>query len=103
MPSPPFPPRRRKRIRGRALCLAAILVALLVQGGGADTYQEWKARVFSETEQADPAVSGETALSPAGDGIPNVLKYAFGVDPHIDGSFALPKISTINVTDPRLV
>jgi alpha-tubulin suppressor-like RCC1 family protein len=71
----------------------------LAKGTGADTYLEWKARVFTEAEQADPSVSRETALSPAGDGIPNLLKYAFGIDPHLDGSLALPKISTVTVAD----
>ncbi len=92
--------RPRGRVYPRTLFFGAILVISLVRGGGADTYPEWKARVFTEAEQADPAISSETALSPAGDGIPNILKYAFGVDPHVDGSFALPKISTVNVTDP---
>ena len=73
---------------------------LSAQGTRADTYPEWKARVFTEAEQADPTISGETALSAAGDGIPNILKYAFGIDPHIDGSLALPKISTVEVADP---
>lgn len=70
-------------------------------GGNADTYQEWKSRVFNEAEQADPTISGETALSPAGDGIPNLLKYAFGIDPHADGSLLLPKISLVTATDPN--
>ncbi len=92
--------RRRRRGRRRALSFAAILIVGLVRGAAAETYPEWKARVFTEAEQADPSVSSEIALSPAGDGIPNILKYAFGVDPHLDGSFALPKISTLNVDDP---
>ena len=88
--------------RGKTRLILAVFVGMLcfAAGGGADTYQEWKTRVFSEAEQADPAVSGETALSPAGDGIPNLLKYAFGIDPHISGSFLLPSISLVTVADP---
>ena len=37
----------------------------------AGTYADWKASVFSATEQANPSISGEGA-SPAGDGISNL-------------------------------
>jgi alpha-tubulin suppressor-like RCC1 family protein len=82
--------------------MAAAVVALVsfIPSGGADTYSAWKARVFSDTEQADPSISGETALSPAGDGIPNLLKYAFALDPHQNGSFALPQIGFSQIVDP---
>jgi probable HAF family extracellular repeat protein len=79
------------------------VIAILALIGGtvrSDTYIEWKTRVFTEAEQADPAVSSETALSPAGDGIPNLLKYAFGIDPHLDGSLALPRIGSVEAIDP---
>jgi hypothetical protein len=75
------------------------LLALLATSLRADTYSNWKARVFTEGEQADPTISGELALSPAGDGIPNLLKYAFAIDPHQDGSLALPKIDFVEVVD----
>jgi hypothetical protein len=65
-----------------------------------DTYSDWKSRVFSAEEQADPAISGELALSPAGDGIPNLLKYAFAVDPHENGTFALPQVEVVDALDP---
>src|SRR5205823_1072425 len=85
----------------RRLVAAAIVASLsFIPSGGADTYSAWKARVFSETEQADPNISGENVPSPAGDGIPNLLKYAFSLDPHQDGSFALPIISLAQVIDP---
>ena len=78
----------------------AIVLALAITLHS-DTYSAWKARVFTQEEQADPAISGELALSPAGDGIPNLLKYAFAVDPHIDGSLALPTVSLRDVVDPE--
>ncbi len=40
----------------------------------------WKADHFTASELADPAISGDTA-APAGDGVPNLLKYALGEDP----------------------
>src|ERR1700745_1985848 len=80
------------RFSSALLATAIVLSAALAN---ADTYQAWKARVFTEAEQADPAVSSETALSAAGDGIPNLLKYAFGLDPHQDGTLALPVISVL--------
>ncbi len=90
--------------RGTRRRLTAALVAgtlCFASGGGADTYQSWKTRVFSEAEQADLAVSGETALSPAGDGIPNLLKYALNIDPHSNGSLLLPAISLVTAIDPN--
>ena len=89
---------RCPQLRWLALAVAGLIG--FAPAGGADTYQEWKTRVFSEAEQADPAVSGATALSPAGDGLTNLLKYAFGVDPHVDGSLALPHLSSVQAIDP---
>jgi alpha-tubulin suppressor-like RCC1 family protein len=76
-----------------------IWTAFAISTGG-DTYSAWKSRVFSAAEQADPAISGELAASPAGDGIPNLLKYAFDLDPHQDGSFGLPQPGLVQVVDP---
>src|ERR1700722_5454863 len=90
-----FPP-------GRWLQLLIILVGALIPTWklDADTYSDWKARVFSQDEQANPAISGELAPSPAGDGIPNLLKYAFDLDPHQNGAFGLPQISSVQIADP---
>lgn len=43
-------------------------------------YTAWKNRVFSRAEVATSATSGDTA-TPAGDGLPNLLKYALNLDP----------------------
>lgn len=41
---------------------------------------QWKTAHFTTAQLADPAVSG-TAATPQNDGVPNLLKYAFGIDP----------------------
>jgi hypothetical protein len=47
------------------------------------TYGDWLLLKFpNPADRADPAVSGRLA-SPAGDGIANLLKYAFGLDPWV--------------------
>lgn len=48
--------------------------------GAETTYSNWLSRHFAEAEQNDPAISGRAAV-PAGDGIANLIKYAFGMDP----------------------
>src|SRR5438105_2983343 len=85
--------------RQRFLIFCTLTAAALAIGLRADTYSNWKSRVFSVNEQADPTISDELAPSPAGDGIPNLLKYAFAVDPHLDGTFALPQVAVVNTID----
>lgn len=46
-------------------------------GGGFD---QWRTEHFTESELADPNISGPSA-APAGDGVSNLLKYAFGLLP----------------------
>jgi len=41
---------------------------------------EWKSNVFTEAELADPTISGDNA-DPDGDSIPNLLEYAFNLNP----------------------
>lgn len=45
------------------------------------TYDAWQAQQFSSEELADPALSGPQAVLTA-DGLPNLLKYALGLDAH---------------------
>jgi hypothetical protein len=52
-------------------------------------YAAWQSAMFTPAELADPAISGDTA-SPAGDGIPNLMKYALDLDPWADGVGGLP-------------
>ncbi len=43
-------------------------------------HDAWLAEHFSESQREDPSVSGDSA-NPAGDGIPNLLKFALALDP----------------------
>jgi hypothetical protein len=55
--------------------------------------QAWLDSNFSILQMADPSISGDTA-SPAGDGIPNLLKYALNLNPWVDGHAGLPQPCT---------
>lgn len=57
------------------------------------SYDVWSQTVFSESDQADPAISGPEA-DPHGHGIPNLLKYAFGLDPQNPDFSRLPNVDT---------
>lgn len=45
-----------------------------------DPRAEWRQEHFSESELADPAISGDEA-DPAGDGVSNLMKYALNLSP----------------------
>ena len=49
--------------------------------------EAWRVAEFGNT--GNPALAGNTA-NPAGDGIPNILKYAFGLNPLVAVSNGLP-------------
>lgn len=59
---------------------------------GLTPFEEWLEEHFTEAQLADPAIGGELA-DPAGDGIPNLLKYAMDLDPWSSEVTDLPKIS----------
>lgn len=63
-------------------------------GKAAAGFAQWAAQHFSEAELGDESISGR-AGSPAGDGIPNILKYAFGLNPHESARDELPKLEQI--------
>ncbi len=44
----------------------------------ATTFAQWRGTQFNSAQLADPGISGPHAM-PAGDGVPNLLKYAFNV------------------------
>jgi autotransporter-associated beta strand protein len=48
----------------------------------------WQTQYFSGTQLADPSVSGPTA-APNGDGVPNLIKYAFGMSPFAGASLPI--------------
>ncbi|GEM_PF-7061912 len=58
-------------------------------------YDAWKATHFSAKQLADPAISGDAAC-PAGDGMPNLLKYALALDPHEPRADSLPGAAIAN-------
>ena len=45
-----------------------------------ETYTQWAAQYFTPAQQASATVAGP-AGSPQGDGVPNLLKYLFDIDP----------------------
>jgi len=58
----------------------------------AQTYSAWAASTFTATQLADSSVSGAPA-TPAGDGIPNLLKYAFNCNSLFPSRTVLPSVS----------
>jgi hypothetical protein len=60
-------------------------LALLVE----TPYAAWQNAMFTQAQLADPTISGDSA-SPAGDGIPNLLKYALNLNPLVNGDSGLP-------------
>lgn len=58
-------------------------------------FSQWQALHFTSEELADEAVSGPAA-DPAGDGVSNVFKYAFGLDPKNAARHNLPAATRVN-------
>jgi uncharacterized repeat protein (TIGR03803 family) len=54
----------------------------------------WKNQTFSSAELSDETVSGDMAC-PAGDGIPNLMKYALNLEPKSCGTGGLPKATPL--------
>jgi hypothetical protein len=54
-------------------------------------YNQWRGANFG-TNTSNPAIAGDMA-DPAGDGIPNVMKYALGLNPADSGAAGLPAAS----------
>ncbi len=52
-------------------------------------YEDWRASYFTPTQLADPAISGDEGDA-SGDGIPNLVKYAFDLDPLVVNHPSLP-------------
>jgi hypothetical protein len=53
----------------------------------------WAATYFTSGQLADPTISGETA-NPAHDGVSNLLKYAFNLNPLLPARNGLPVTAT---------
>lgn len=53
------------------------------------TFAAWQSQHFTTAQISDPSVSGYAA-NPSGDGLCNLLKYAFGLDPGTPGAGGRP-------------
>jgi uncharacterized delta-60 repeat protein len=60
--------------------------------GDVSTFPGWQAKHFSPQELANPEISGEGGNA-AGDGMPNLLKYALGADPRQSAVGLLPTVA----------
>ena len=63
-------------------------IAYTFADGGA--YENWRAQYFSAAELANPSISADGA-DPDGDGIPNLIEYAFNLNPRAVDHAALPR------------
>jgi len=52
-------------------------------------YAAWQSQMFSAAQLGNSSISGDTATL-AGDGIPNLMKYALNLNPWTDGAGGLP-------------
>ncbi len=59
-------------------------------------YENWRAQYFTAAELADPAISGDGA-DPDGDGIPNLVEYAFNLNPRVASHPTTPRAFIQNV------
>lgn len=66
-----------------------------------EAFEGWVREHFTAAEQEDPAVSGLLADA-SGDGIANLLKYAFGLDPRIASPGGLPAFGATEDGEPAL-
>jgi hypothetical protein len=60
-------------------------------------YDAWRAQYFTPMELTNAAVSGDAA-DPDGDGIPNLVEFAFNLDPRTLSHPTLPRAFTQNVS-----
>jgi hypothetical protein len=63
-------------------------------------YQIWDSGMFTAAQLLKPAISGATA-TPAGDGTPNLLKYALGMKPMMNSTTGLPILGTASVSGSK--
>jgi len=58
-------------------------------------YLVWVNSHFNQSDQNNPGVSGASA-TPGGDGIPNLVKFAFGLSPFVTSQSSLPTATMVN-------
>ncbi|PAW76234.1 MAG: hypothetical protein B9S32_16020 [Verrucomicrobia bacterium Tous-C9LFEB] len=57
-------------------------------------FSAWREQKFTPTQLSDWSISGDTA-QPAHDGVPNLAKYALGLDPNTPATTGLPVIGKV--------
>jgi hypothetical protein len=83
-------------LRGtRALAGGMSAVGIHVPAPGATGFAQWQARHFLLSELA-PGGIGHANGSPAGDGVANLLKYGFAMNPFSPDRSGLPTCSLVN-------
>jgi hypothetical protein len=60
-------------------------------------YDAWRAKYFSATELTNAAISGDGA-DPDGDGFPNLVEFAFNLNPRTFSPSTLPRAFVQNVS-----
>jgi uncharacterized delta-60 repeat protein len=77
-------------------------LAMFVSGGTtASPWNDWKAAQFTTAELANAAISGDDA-DPDADGIPNVVEFAFNLDPKVAARSGLPTAAVqMNTADGK--
>ena len=57
----------------------------------------WKQNCFTAQQLGNSSASGDAA-SPAGDGVPNLMKYALGMNPNVNSRVGLPVYGTTSTS-----
>ncbi len=70
---------------------------LVVYGLLGTPYQLWQQQNFTSAQLTNSAISGDDAM-PAGDGIPNLMKYAFNLKAFVPGGNGLPVVAVQNIS-----
>jgi outer membrane protein assembly factor BamB len=61
-------------------------------------YASWQQSKFTGSELSDPTKSGPTAVY-GHDGLPNLVKYALGLDPKVDATGSVLPVAGVTATD----
>ena len=69
--------------------------ATLVANFSLPPFAAWKSQWFTAAELADPSISGDDA-DPDGDGLPNIVEYALGLNPRVPNSSTVLTSSVTN-------
>lgn len=84
--------------------VATLQISVTVTPGSETTYAAWAARRFSPEDRADAnkasSIWGMQA-DPDGDGVRNLIEFAFGSEPWIPGDTVLPSLRTETTADIR--